>query len=283
MKGMLSSFDKKLETIDGFETDHVKILYYDLPQNYCDDYRSYQHVRFCTILDGEKNIKINDTKKITYSKDNYLLLAPNTKVHMEISQNTKALVFELSNDLVCKVLDSINLNEDMKEGLNLTNSFFLGANRFNIYEDMNNMFTAYQSGEKNNAFLVDLYAQKLVFELAKQKMPLNIFKSNRSSPISIALRYIEENIETKINVNHLAKELNMSVSNFSHLFKKTVGVTPITYINNKKLTLSLKYLRNENVTEVAFRLGYDNISYFIRLFKDKYLVTPKQYKLTNFE
>jgi AraC-like DNA-binding protein len=33
-----------------------------------------------------------------------------------------------------------------------------------------------------------------------------------------------------------------------------------------------------SVTEAAFDLGYENISYFISLFKDRYGVTPKQYK-----
>jgi len=37
-------------------------------------------------------------------------------------------------------------------------------------------------------------------------------------------------------------------------------------------------LKTQNVTEVAYDLGYYNISHFILLFKNKYGITPKQFK-----
>jgi AraC-like DNA-binding protein len=70
----------------------------------------------------------------------------------------------------------------------------------------------------------------------------------------------------------------MSETNFSNSFKKVLGITPKEYITNLKLTEAKKMLKTQNVTEVAYNLGYDNISYFIAIFKNKYGITPKQYK-----
>jgi AraC-like DNA-binding protein len=280
---MLNDFNKKLEELNGFETDYVKILYYDLPKNFSGDYRSYSYSRFCTILSGRKHVTLNNNKKFTYCNDNYLLLPSNSKVHMDIDINTKALVFELNDELIYNVLNKVNVEKEFIEKTNITNNYFLGQNKYNISEDINNIFMALKSKENNNEFLIDLYAQKLVFDLVKNKSTYHILNGNSSHPINIALKYINDNIQSMINIKELANDLHMSESNFSHLFKKVTGIKPIDYIKNKKLELAIEYLRNESVTDVAFDLGYANISYFIRLFKEKYNMTPKQYKLMHFD
>jgi len=276
---MLHIFDRKLEKLDGFETDYVRILYYDLPKNYSGKYKSYNYSRFCTILNGYKQVTLNDNRKFNYNKSNFLLLPPNSNVHMDIDVNTTALVFELNSELIDTVLNKTQSLNIFNDDLKLTSNFFLGENKFDISKDIEGIFQASISTEVNNQFLIDLYAQKLVFDLIKNKAARNILKDSSSHPISIAIKYINENIHSIINIKQLANELHMSESNFSHLFKKIVGEKPVEYIKNKKLQLSLGYLKTENVTEVAYVLGYANISYFIRLFKDKYKVTPKQYQL----
>lgn len=276
---MLHIFDRKLELLDGFETDYVRILYYDLPKNYSGKYKSYNYSRFCTILSGYKQVTLNDNRRFNYNKNNFLLLPPNSNVHMDIAENTTALVFELNSDLIDTVLNKTQFSNVSTDDLKLTSKFFIGENKFDISKDISNIFNASVSNELDNQFLIDLYAQKLVFDLIKSKAALNILKDGNSHPISIAIKYINENINSIINIKQLANELHMSESNFSHIFKKVIGEKPIEYINNKKLELALGYLKTENVTEVAYVLGYANISYFIRLFKNKYKVTPKQYQL----
>lgn len=81
-----------------------------------------------------------------------------------------------------------------------------------------------------------------------------------------------------ISINLLAYDLNMSEANFSNSFKKVMGITAKEYITNLKLMKAKEMLKNQNVTEVAYDLGYDNISHFIALFKIRYGITPKQFK-----
>ncbi len=56
-------------------------------------------------------------------------------------------------------------------------------------------------------------------------------------------------------------------------------MTPNDYLTNLKLNEVARFLKFSSVTEVAYDLGYENISHFIKLFKKKFGLTPKQYSL----
>ena len=277
---MLNDFDRRLETLEGFETDYVRLLYYDLPSNFSSLYRTYNYTRFCTIVSGEKHVTLDSDNEFTYGKDNYLLLPANTTVQMNMDVHTRALVFELNDDLIEDVLSKVEIDEEILQDIKKDNNYCLGHNKWDIYEDSLNILEISNQKEKNREFLIDLYAQKLVFNLIQDKSTHHILGTDCNNPINIALKYVHENIHTAINIGKLAETLYMSESNFSHLFKKTIGMTPGEYIKNKKLELASSYLKENSVTDVAYNLGYMNLSYFIKIFKDRYGLTPKQYKLT---
>lgn len=277
---MLNNFDRELEDIHGLETDYIKILYYDLPKNFSGEYKTYSYSRFCTILHGEKKVTLNNNKKFTYNKNDYLLLPPHSKVHMNMKENTAALVFEFSDKLLKDVLNKVDFSNEIKEEVQRSSEYFLGENKFNISNDVYRILVVSDKKENKYRFLIDLYAQKLIFDLVNSKARYAILNSSSDNPINRAIKFIDDNIQSTISIKSLSKELHMSESNFSHLFKKIVGINPVEYIKNKKLELALEYLKTQCVTEVAYNLGYSNISYFIKLFKNKYNMTPKQYKMT---
>lgn len=279
---MLNDFDRRLEVLEGLETNYVRLLYYDLPKNFSSIYKTYNCARFCTILSGEKHVTLDSKDEFTYGKDSYLLLPANTTVHMDMDVHTRALVFELNNDLIEDVLSKVELEEGIVQDIQRESHYCLGHNKRDIYQDTLNIFEMSKQKQKSREFLIDLYAQKLVYDLVQDRSTHHILGSDCDSPINIALRYIHDNIHTAINIGKLAVALYMSESNFSHLFKKAIGMTPGEYIKNKKLELASSYLKDDNVTDVAYNLGYTNLSYFIKIFKDKYVLTPKQYKLMHY-
>lgn len=67
---------------------------------------------------------------------------------------------------------------------------------------------------------------------------------------------------------------------FIRLFKKETGITPLKYINQKKIEKAQLILITDEtpVKNVAFSLSYGDYSYFNRLFKKTTRLTPQEYR-----
>lgn len=98
--------------------------------------------------------------------------------------------------------------------------------------------------------------------------------------IGQALKTISANIDEVMTVESLAREACLSKDHFIRLFRKDLGQTPTQFIINDKMTKAKLMLASEDmsVKEIAFSLGYYDISYFNRLFKKHTLLTPRQYR-----
>ena len=89
----------------------------------------------------------------------------------------------------------------------------------------------------------------------------------------------------KHGYGHYSTDEIVALSNYSHaqfskLFKRHMGVTLIEYLMDKRLETAAYYLRtsNEGILSISSIVGYDSLSYFIRLFKKKYGISPLQYR-----
>lgn len=93
--------------------------------------------------------------------------------------------------------------------------------------------------------------------------------------------FMDANFDKPLKVEDYAYLTGRSLSSFRRDFKQYFATTPQQWLKDKRLEKALELLlnANENVTNVAYEVGYENISYFIKEFKKKYTLTPKQYIL----
>lgn len=275
---MLHSFDTKLEKLNGFETDFLRILYYDLPQNYSGTYQSQGYTRVCTILEGEKHIAVKE-KEFSYDHSNTLILPSYSKVYMTIAKPTKALVFELNDTLIQKVAK--NAQTPLNTGKSTSfNELLLGKHDHNIQEDLSQLIKISSKKGQKERFLIDLYAQKLVYDMLQTNLTGNLILNQTFNPMQRAIDFMQKHISEPLQVSSIAKSLNMSESSFSHAFKKEMGITPQKYMHQIKLDRAVELLSHQSVTATALELGYENPSHFIKLFKTTFGMTPKQFQLS---
>lgn len=94
------------------------------------------------------------------------------------------------------------------------------------------------------------------------------------------VRVINDAASDNIRVDILAKGVCMTTDHFIRLFKKEMGCTPAQFIISRRMMQAMQMLSAEPLMtkEVAYSLGYDNLSYFSRLFKRHTGLSPRQYR-----
>ena len=91
--------------------------------------------------------------------------------------------------------------------------------------------------------------------------------------------YISCNSHKNIRLDMLADHVGMSRSAFCAFFKKHFGKTFVSYLNECRLENACNLLREEecNVSEICYKVGFNDLPYFIRLFKRSTGMTPTEY------
>ena len=134
--------------------------------------------------------------------------------------------------------------------------------------------------------LLDLMIQELIVRLLQTKARHCLIYDNSGifsdTRIGMVIRHIKQHLtEKNMTVEGLANLVQMSTSTFYRKFKDTLGVSPVEYINAEKIKFAKKLMkedRNMFVSEVAYKSGFNNVSYFNRQFKKMELITPQQFK-----
>ncbi len=104
--------------------------------------------------------------------------------------------------------------------------------------------------------------------------------NGRLERVKPALRMIEEEYASKITLEELAAVCRLSPNYFSRYFKEAVGQTPFEYITVYRIEAACEMLAegSGNITEVCFSCGFNDLSYFIHVFKKHKGVSPRGYK-----
>ena len=101
-----------------------------------------------------------------------------------------------------------------------------------------------------------------------------------SSRLEPALKYIYENYRFPITISDIAAQVNLSVSRFSALFKKSFHMSPVAHLLQYRLHRCTILLLSSDLTvaEIAFTSGFDNLSNFNRQFREHMGCTPTAYR-----
>ncbi len=101
------------------------------------------------------------------------------------------------------------------------------------------------------------------------------------SPLVRNIRnYIEESLYSDISVKEIALLFNYNEKYIGKLFKAQTGFTVKEYLNRRRLDTAEQLLRNTklSITEISSKSGFNNVTYFNRLFKKHFNFSPKNYR-----
>ncbi|SFT02017.1 AraC family transcriptional regulator, arabinose operon regulatory protein [Paenibacillus sp. BC26] len=94
--------------------------------------------------------------------------------------------------------------------------------------------------------------------------------------------FIDENAARSFTIAEVAECARLSVSRTVHLFKECYGMTIIQYTQNVRLSMAIDRIKYSTMTleQIAVTCGFGSYSYFYRVFRQKYGVSPAAYRLS---
>ncbi|WP_455716202.1 helix-turn-helix domain-containing protein [Anaerosporobacter sp.] len=125
---------------------------------------------------------------------------------------------------------------------------------------------------------------ELYYEHAKENDVFDEENSVNQERIKPVLDYIEKNYSCEVSLSELAGLIPMSEGQFCRIFRQTMNRTPMQYIMRYRIMQSCHLLTetNKKIAEIANLSGFNNISYYNKVFLSVVGCTPKQYRNSNF-
>lgn len=143
-----------------------------------------------------------------------------------------------------------------------------------------NLIWTIMNNQQNKRSINQLTMGLLLMQLMNYTDKVTIGKDNFEQELMLTvLRFIEENYKDG-KLSDLAKELHYDLYWLSRMIKNITNQTYTDLVQTKRLSKAAYLLNNTKLTvaDIGLTVGYDNLSYFHRIFKEKYGVSPKQYR-----
>lgn len=215
-----------------------------------------QYYDFTFVLKGEMTYLVNG-KPYTLRENDAILIRPGeVRERLETDSPIKYVSFNFT----------ANSDEAIPKKSYLKNV---------ISHDIKNLISVFSASH-----ISDIYSSRekvinlLNYILLEIKDILD-FESNNMHIIEI-IKYINEHIFEPISLATVSDSVNLSKEYTSHIFKKETGKTVTDYINERKLFIGKEMLLSTNysLSHISSRLGYDNYSYFSKVFKRQFGISP---------
>jgi AraC family transcriptional regulator, transcriptional activator of pobA len=152
----------------------------------------------------------------------------------------------------------------------------------NIFEEIINEF------EKNEIYrdsqIKSLLKIILVHAIRIYKTELNLTPNNLNvSKIRNFQNLIESNFKIEKSVKFYAEKINITANYLNAICKETVGKTAGDMVRDRIILEAKRLLLHSafSVCEIAYKLGYEDCSYFIRLYKKNTGTTPEKFRILN--
>lgn len=125
--------------------------------------------------------------------------------------------------------------------------------------------------------------------LLEHVIPQNV-KKHKNSSLSLdesrvkeAILYIEAHYAEHVTLDDLSNAIHISKSECCRCFKRTLDITPIEYLMKYRIFQAANMLQKDDpvsrsISELAFAVGFNNASYFNKVFRQYLKCTPSEYK-----
>ena len=269
-------------------TEDFPIAYFLVDENhprYAMAAHWHSEIEIIRVLKGSFNVTLN--KKIYNAKQGDIIFVNSETVHQGDPTDCvyECIVFH-PEFLYSKALDSHLFIEKFLEKECVINEFF-PCDGTEIHSVLNSLFEiiAKSSGAARKFRTVSAFFN--FFAIAAEQ---NLFSStigyttssedNRIILLKKIIFFLRQNYDKPVSLEMLSAYVKKSPAYISCFFKNMTGKTPIEYLNEYRVEKACHKLlaTDMTITDVSFSCGFSDLSYFIKIFKNRIGVSPGKYR-----
>ena len=152
------------------------------------------------------------------------------------------------------------------------------------YQRLSSVFMENQNAasEKSYQLFIKASLLNILGHLSTRKLLYTAKSTHNESieGIKAVITYIHDHYSERIFIRDLAALVNLNEQYFCRFFKKAIGKSPISYLNEYRICKAMELLSGTSlsVTEICLEFGFNNIGNFLREFRRQTGSTPLQYK-----
>lgn len=154
----------------------------------------------------------------------------------------------------------------------------------NIIKELSDKKVAYELSVKSKllSIFTIIFRNKLYVSVTNSSKDLTTLK--KYNTLKQILSYIYENYDKKIKLTDIGEALNLTPQYLCKFFKDMTSTSIVDYINHYRIETasSLLKISTLSITDIALECGFDNISYFNRVFKKELKCTPSEFRANYF-
>ncbi len=285
---------KKRQRIQALVENKVSFAAEQAELSIYDTYQSAQQVAlcasellFCGMISGKKIMHVADSQyHSVFLPEQSFVLAPGQQVLIDfpeasLQQPTTCLAIEISGDKIRQVANALNLQQQFSK-----DDFFQYQPRLvhsqhsaQTQQLLQRMIGLFSENGPHRDYLIELSLHELITRLLQQQcrdfMLSSCQQQRISTPLSQVLLYIEQHLADTLDIDTLCKIACMSRSKFYQQFKLAFGVTPALWQQQRRLQQAYALVQQgQPVSQVCYRLGFNNPSHFSRVFKQSFGAAP---------
>lgn len=202
-------------------------------------------------------------------------IAVNFIILPEFFDRTLMMIGEEENQLRDFIIGCLKCEDDKVSYLH-----FKVAEVLPIQNLVENLIWTIMNNQQNNRSINQVTMGLLFLQLMNHTDKVSVGKNQYEQELTIRLlRFIEEHYKDG-KLSDLAEELHCDLYWLSRMVKKLTGKTYTELAQIKRLNQAAYLLTSTKLTvaDIGYAVGYDNLSYFHRIFHERFQASPKEYR-----
>ena len=234
----------------------------------------HTYYEFHVILSGYGVHVVNDSS-YHYKKGNIALFSLSDLHRMEIHEPTSLINFEFPKSMI----DPVALNEIQKNA-----PIIVQIDDEQEFEQLKQMLYEFKDeldkkGALQKEYIYHLFNRILFFLLKHKRVQLNT-QNTMPKKFNKALSYIQEHFSEDLALQQIAALFDLTPNYLGSLFHKNLGIGFVEYLQRLRMDHAKILLKQTDLstTDISSLCGINSSSYFAKVFKRYYNMTPEDYR-----